>query len=139
MRSNERLLNGDDVVNTAVGVEDGFNLLENDNGSICASATEFALGSQSWGEANGVVEGETKRLVNFFATFATVEEVGLDIFKNREQDAACGVAHGLSARASGARDDRSCKRLCQDLEIWQNESHRTICELNASSDCRETD
>ena len=119
MCGDERLLDGDDVVDTAVGVENGFDLFEYDNGSICASATEFSLGSQSRREANGIVEGETKRLMNFFATFATVEEVGLDVFENGEQDATCGVAYGLSARTCGATDDRSCKRSCQYLGNWQ--------------------
>ena len=52
-------------------------------------------------ETNGIVEGETKRFVNFFTTLAPVEEVLLEIVAKGEQSTTGCVTRGVDAvRAS---------------------------------------
>ena len=88
MLSNEWLLNTDDIVDTAVGVEGGLDGVEGYEGAISSATTELTLLGESRGETDGVVEGETQGLVDFFTTFTTVEEVLLDVIEDIEPDAA---------------------------------------------------
>jgi hypothetical protein len=59
-----------------------------------------------------------------FATFATIEEVGLDILENREESAACLVlddvptstgnrttVRGLSSARGRSKSEKDCERL----------------------------
>ena len=107
MASNDRLLELDDVVDTSVGVEVGLDLVEDDDGAVSASTTELALPEESGGETDGIVEGETKRLMDLFTTFTTVEKVLLDIVENGEEDTAGCVSGGTTVSASGLLDEGS--------------------------------
>jgi hypothetical protein len=58
-------------------------------------------------EPDRVVEGEAKRLMNFFAALSAIEEVGLDIIQDWEEGAAGRVRRAVAvstddlARAGG--------------------------------------
>ena len=61
-------------------------------------------------ERDGVVEGETERLMDVLATPAVVEEVLLEVICDREELAARRVRRGvLPVRARDATGERSCK------------------------------
>jgi len=97
VRGDEGLLGIDNIINTTVGVEAGLSGVEGDDGAICTSTTELASLGQSGREADGVVEGQTERLVDFFTALSAVEEVGLDVIPNSEQRAAGRVVGGVLA------------------------------------------
>ena len=69
---------------------------------------ELALGLQSGGDGDGVVEGETERLVRLLATLATVEELVLERVAESKERAAGGVGSGVDAvGASDAAGQRT--------------------------------
>ena len=107
MLSNEWLLNTDDIVDTAVGVEGGLDRVEGYEGTISSATTELALLGEGRGETDGVVEGEMERLMDLFTTFTTVEKVLLDIVENGEEDTAGCVSGGTTVSASGLLDEGS--------------------------------
>ena len=109
--SNEWLLNTDDIVDTAVGVEGGLDGVEGYEGTISSATTELALLGEGRGETDGVVEGETKGLVDLFTTFTTVEEVLLDVIEDGEQDTAGCVSSGPAVSTGGLLDESGCNRL----------------------------
>lgn len=102
--SDEWLLDVDNVIDTTVGVEGSLDFVEGYEGTVSSATTELALGSESGGETNGIVEGETKRLVHLLTTLATVEEVLLNIVEDGEQGTAgcvsCGSAICTSCLAN---------------------------------------
>jgi hypothetical protein len=55
-------------------------------------------------ESNRIVEGETKRFMNLFAAFSAIEEVGLDVMKDREQ----GTAGRVCCTAAVSTNDLTC-------------------------------
>ena len=73
MLGNEGLLGVDDLVDTEISVERGLSVFKGDDGSVSSSTAELALAGKSRRETDGIVEGETKRLVNLFTTFAAIE------------------------------------------------------------------
>ena len=85
MLGDEWLLHVDDVVDAAVCMEVGLDVLECDDGTIGAAATELAVGCQSRRETDGVVEGESEGLVDLFTALAAIEQVLLDVLENREE------------------------------------------------------
>ena len=122
----EGALGVDDLVDTAVGVEVGLDVLEDRDGTVCtptaAHASQIAVKSQKGSEqrspedalrcgrardTDGIVEGETKRLMDLFTTFTTVEKVLLDIVENGEEDTAGCVSGGTTVSASGLLDEGS--------------------------------
>ena len=62
-----------------------------------AGLLEFA----ALGETNSIVEGQTKGLMGLFTTFATIEEVLLDIVTNGEQGTAGSVQRSVLAIGAG--------------------------------------
>lgn len=103
--SDEWSLSIDNVVDTAVRMEDRLDIIEGMDGAISTSTTEDACLREGWRESNGVVEGETERLVCLLATFTAIEEVFLDIGQDREQNTACGVVDNVAIGASSLADD----------------------------------
>ena len=79
----ERRQGIDGVINTIVRSKGGLDGREKDHRPISSGTLELAR----LGEANGVVEGETKRLMSVLSTFA-VEEVVLEIIPQSEERAA---------------------------------------------------
>lgn len=71
------------VINTIIGSEVGLNVCEKNHGTISSSAFE----STRLGEANGVVEGQAKGLMDVFAAL-TVEQRVLQVIAEGEEDAA---------------------------------------------------
>ena len=103
----EGCLGIDNFIDTTVSVEGGLGRGESDDGAVSASTTELALPEESGGETDGIVEGETKRLMDLFTTFTTVEKVLLDIVENGEEDTAGCVSGGATVSASGLLDEGS--------------------------------
>ena len=97
MSRNERLLDIDDLVDAAVGVEGGLNLVKDDDGAVCAASPELAVGLHGGREADGVVEGEAERLVCLLAALAAVKKVLLEIVYDGEERAAGGVGRRVFA------------------------------------------
>lgn len=77
-------LSVDDLIDTVVCVESSLNGLEDSNGAVSTSTAELTLSNQGRRESDGVVESETKRLMHFLPTLATIEEVGLDVISDGE-------------------------------------------------------
>lgn len=73
----------DGVINTGVGGEVGLDFGEQDHGAISTSAVE---GTRD-GETDGIMEGQTERLVGVFTTLA-FEQVGLQVVHQWEEDTA---------------------------------------------------
>ena len=81
---------------------------------------ELAASGDGGRDTDGVVEGQTKGLVDLLTTLAAVEQVLLDVVANGEQSTAGGV--GRSVHAVGASDPagertyfyRDKNRTCQD-------------------------
>lgn len=69
------------------------------------SVPERAGAGNGGGDADGVVESQAQGLVDFFATFAAVEEVLLDVVADREERAAGGVRCDVSVGASHPADE----------------------------------
>ena len=107
----EGCLGIDNFIDTAVSVEGGLGRGESDDGAVSASTTELALPEESGGETDGIVEGETKRLMDLFTTFTTVEEVLLDVIEDGEQDTAGCVSSGPAVSTGGLLDESGCNRL----------------------------
>ena len=107
MLGDEWLLHVDDVVNAAVCMEVGLDVLKCDDGTIGAAAAELAVGGQSRRESDGIVEGETKRLMNLFTTFAAIEQIFLDVITNSKQTAAGSVVDSVAVSASDTPDQGS--------------------------------
>lgn len=105
--SDERLLGIDNLINTTVSVEGGFNGVKCYDGTVSSSTAEFTLSREGRREADGVVEGESERLVNLLTTLATVEKVLLDIIEDREQDTTGCVSGGTAVSASSRLDEGS--------------------------------
>ena len=59
---------------------------------------------------NGVVEGQTERLVYLFAALAAIEEVGLYVVKNGEEHTAGFIGGDVSIWASDAFRQSRCKK-----------------------------
>ena len=102
-------------------MEVGLNILENSDGAVSASATaggnllshrattddrqhlpEYALFHVGNGDTDGVVEGQTKGLVDLLTALAAVEEVLLNVVANSEERTTCGVRRRV--HAIGASD-----------------------------------
>ena len=64
MLGDEWLLSLDDLVNAAVGVEYGLNVVEGDDGAVRTAAAKLTTGGERGREADGIVEGQTERLCN---------------------------------------------------------------------------
>ena len=103
----EGCLGIDNFIDTTVSVEGGLGRGESDDRAVSTSTTELALPEESGGETDGIVEGETKRLMDLFTTFTTVEKVLLDIVENGEEDTASRVSGGTTISASGLLDEGS--------------------------------
>lgn len=97
MLGDEWLLHVDDVVNAAVCMEVGLDVLKCDDGTIGAAAAELAVGGQSRRESDGIVEGETERLVRLFTALAAVEEILLKVINYGEERAAGGIRRCMHA------------------------------------------
>ena len=110
MTGNDRLLERDDLVRTKVRVEVRLRLREEDDGAVRSSASELAARLCRGRERNGVVEGQTKRLVSLLGTLV-VEEILDDVVPNGEEGAAGRVSRGVLAvgarNAPGKRSYRS--------------------------------
>ena len=105
--SNEWLLNTDDIVDTAVGVEVGLDVVEDRNRTISTSAGKLTASSGSRRECDGVVEGETEGLVSLLSALV-VEELGHDLVPEGEEGAARCVGRGvLAIGTSNALGERS--------------------------------
>ena len=117
----------DDLVDTEVGVEVGLDVLEEGDRAVGTSTTayprvsewptssggrhlpEHTAGSVGLGDTNGIVEGQTKGLVDLLAALAAVEQVLLDVVANGEQSAASGVGRGVhTVRASDPTGEGAC-------------------------------
>lgn len=113
------LLLANDLINTVVGVEGGLDVVEDHDGAVSTASSELSGPCNGRGNTNGIVESpdvnvsvfidtihryflQTKRLVDFLSTFATVEEVGLNVVANSEESAAGRVRR--SVLAVGARN-----------------------------------
>ena len=111
----------DDLIDTVVSVECGFNFLENGDGTVSTSTTTYreknhylARLSKSnpqrlpgGAKTDGIVEGETKRLMNLFTTFAAIEQIFLDVITNSKQTAAGSVVDSVAVSASDTPDQGS--------------------------------
>ena len=96
----ERALGVDDLVDTVVGVEGGLDVLEDHHRAVRTGATKLARREEGGGETDGVVEGETKRLVRLLAALAAVEEALLQIIDDCEEGTArrvCCCVHTVGA------------------------------------------
>lgn len=98
----KRSLDFNDLIDTEICGEGGFDLRVGHDGTISAETTKFALEEELGGESNSVVEGQTERLVDFFTALATIKEVLLNVVQNVEPDAAGCMSSGPAARACGA-------------------------------------
>ena len=58
-------------------------------------------------KTDGIVEGETKRLMNLFTTFAAIEQIFLDVITNSKQTAAGSVVDSVAVSASDTPDQGS--------------------------------
>ena len=58
---------------------------------------ELALGLQSGGDGDGVVEGETEGLVGLVVTLGTAKHILVQVIANGEQGAAGSVRRGILA------------------------------------------
>lgn len=96
----EGFLDTNNVINTAVGVEGSLDGVEGYEGTVSSTTAELALLGESRRETNGIVESETERLVHFLTTLATIEEVFLNIIKDREEHTAGCVSSCTTIRAS---------------------------------------
>ncbi|OJT02980.1 hypothetical protein TRAPUB_6459 [Trametes pubescens] len=96
----DRRLRVDDLVDTVVGVEVRLDAREDSNRAVRAASAEYALLLGLARDADGVVEGETKGLMDVLAALAAVEQIRLDVIDDREERAARRVRGDL---ASGAR------------------------------------
>lgn len=76
-------------------MEVGLDSREDHDGTVSASASELALRKHARRETDGVVEGQTERLVYFLATFPAIEEVLLNIIPDSEERTACRVRRGV--------------------------------------------
>ena len=75
--------------------------------------------SDSGGDTDSVVEGETKGLVHLFPTFATVKELVLDQVTDSEQRTTCRVGGGVHAvRTRNASGERGCWRESEAIEQY---------------------
>lgn len=103
------LLKLDDLVGTKVGMEEGLDLVENNEGTVSSSTTtnlksvdvlgengeiEKMYGPLGWADSNGVVEGDTERFMSILSTLV-VEQVVLEIFHDWEQSTAGCVSSGV--------------------------------------------
>lgn len=93
----KRLLEGDDLVESDIGVELGLNLGEDRNRAVRASTAELALRLKSGRDRDGVVEGQAERLVCLGRAQTAMEEVLLQVLTDGEQLAACGIRCGVNA------------------------------------------
>lgn len=59
-------------------------------------------------EPDGVVEGQTERLVDLLTALSAVEEVRLDVLKNREEHAARRMGGDVAVGAGDALGDGRC-------------------------------
>lgn len=69
---------------------------------------ELAASSDGGRDTNGVVESETEGLVDLLTALATVEQVGLEILDDRDQDTAGAVGDDGAVRASRTADESAC-------------------------------
>jgi hypothetical protein len=97
-----------DIVNSSISVELQLGSVEEEDRAV-SSSTLVAVE----GEANSIVESETKSRVSFFTTFTTVEEVLLEVLNNGEQSTASLVASYMSVWASDTLGEGSVGNGCE--------------------------
>ena len=106
-----RLLERNNLVRTEVRVEVRLDVLEERNRPVGTSTTELPTVGNGGGNTNGVVEGQTERLVDLLAALATVEQVLLDVVADGEKSAAgCVGSSVYTIRAGNPAGDGTCKR-----------------------------
>ena len=102
-----------DIVNSIVSMELGLDIVKGDDRAVGTTTAPLALPKHRRREADGIVEGQAKGLVDLLSALATIEEAFLDVLKDGEQRAAGRVRHCVFA--IGARD-RACEGTCTTKE-----------------------
>ena len=116
MFGDERLLDHDNTVNAIVGVEDGLDVLKNNDRAVSASAAELTLAGQGGRKSDGIMESKAEGLMDLLAAHPTIKEILLEIVTDGEQGAASCVARGVTIGASDATNDGTCREaLLVDL------------------------
>lgn len=85
---------------------------------------ELATGSDGGGDTNGIVEGETEGFVDLLTALATVEQVGLEVLDDRDEDTASAVGDDSAVRAGRTADKRAC---------WKGKNKSITSMLRSSS------
>ena len=86
------------------------------------------------GEADSIVEGQTKGLVHILTTSSAVEEVRLEVVEAREEDAARLVGRDIAVGARNALRDGGCQ-----WQISTTMRCKMIIILTAGGGCESND
>ena len=71
---------------------------------------ELAASGDGGRDSNGIMEGETEGLVDLLTALATVEQVGLEILNDGDEDTAGAVGDDGAVGAGRTADERPCGR-----------------------------